>query len=269
MKIRFVKMSGAGNDFVLVDAAELKGARGGRPRLARAICDRRASVGADGLLIVGRGGPAGAASLEYYNADGSEAFCANGSRCAAWYIHRRRWAGRAFVFNSIEGPIRATITGDERVRIFMPQIRDVRLGLKVDACGKTWRVSYLNTGVPHVVVEAKDLDAFPVFEVGRALRRHRAFAPAGANVNFVSLGKGAPRLRTYERGVEDETLACGTGATATAAVLHLTKGARPPIRLQVKGGDTLTVGFRSLAGGFEDVWLEGPAKVTFTGETTL
>lgn len=258
--MRFFKMSGAGNDFVLVERP--KG--GSLSKLARRLCDRRRGVGADGLLAVDRG----ALRLSYFNADGSEAFCGNGSRCAAWWMHARGWVkGREFEFKTSEGPLRARITGRETVSIRMPEPHSIRLGLKVAAAGRTWTAHSLNTGVPHAVVEVMELADFPVFEVGRALRHHKAFAPAGTNADFIRWDGKLLHVRTYERGVEDETLACGTGVAASALAGFLLGKGRPPVRVRVRGGATLKVSFKPLGGNaFSDVWLEGPAEVVYSGE---
>lgn len=279
-RIPFVKMSGAGNDFVLVESPWARSSGLSPARLARRLCDRRASVGADGLLVIRRR-PGRVPELDYYNADGSRAFCANGSRCAAWRMHRLGWAGRDFSFRTAAGEVSAVIAGRERVRLGMPRAGRVRLGLRLKAAGREWTVHHLDTGVPHAVVAVRGLDAFPVFEVGLALRRHRTFAPAGANVNFIEAlprGNGAVRgpvvrIRTYERGVEDETLACGTGATASALVVHLLLGWKSPVRLLTRGGELLTVSFPPSRdrgrSGFDHVRLEGPAVETFEGAARL
>lgn len=268
MKLPFVKMSGAGNDFVAVEEA---GRRADWAALAKRLCPRRSAVGADGLLVLKAGAKP---SMRYFNADGSRAFCGNGARCAAWWLHLQG-LGRALAFASDEGPLEARIVGPERVRLRMPAPRDLRLELDVAAAGRTWRLHSVNTGVPHAVVPVHALDPFPVVEAGRLLRRHAAFAPAGTNVNFAVLpargGRSPIELRTYERGVEDETLACGTGVTATALVAAALGRARPPVRLKVRSGDLLTVHFKDAGAGRlpEEVWLEGPAKITYRGTVEL
>ena len=265
--LSFVKMSGAGNDFILLETAP----RRGLPDLARRLCSRRTSVGADGLLVLRRG-DSGRPRVEYYNADGSRAFCGNGNRCAAWWMHQRGWAGRRFSLETLGGRVEAVVVGRERVLIRMPEAKNIRLGLRLSAAGRKWTVHALDTGVPHAVVETRRLEDFPVVEAGRALRRHKAFGPAGANVNFMRIETARGplvRIRTYERGVEDETLGCGTGVTACALCAHLLKGLRPPIRVHTRGGDVLSVNFRRGDGRFTDIRLEGPAKVTFLGEVKL
>lgn len=263
--MKFVKMSGAGNDFVLLDASVERITPKGLSALARRLCDRRWGVGADGLLIVD---PSTPSRLSYLNSDGSRAFCGNGARCAAWWLYEQGRAplGKEFAIRIDGGTIQARILGPRRVSIAMPQPHSPRLSLRLKAAGKTLTVHALNTGVPHAVVEVKNLEAFPVFEVGRALRRHKAFAPSGANVNFMTARGGRLALRTYERGVEDETLACGTGATASALIASLLGKCRSPASVSVRGGATLKIHFsREPNGGFKDVWLEGPALTVFNG----
>ncbi|MBI5201521.1 MAG: diaminopimelate epimerase [Elusimicrobia bacterium] len=248
--MKFWKLSGAGNDFVLFDG----GAAPSRARVAE-LCDRRSGVGADGVLRVRRG------SVDYWNADGSRAFCGNGTRCAAWWLRLRGGPANTRL-RTEAGLVDASVVGRERVAVSMPAPKGLRLGLELAAAGRAWLVHHAVVGVPHALVEVDGLSKFPVVEVGRALRRHAAFGKAGANANFVErLGNGSYALRTYERGVEDETLACGSGATATAYILESIGRDRLPIRLRVRGGDVLVASRRD-----GRIWLEGPARVTFTGE---
>lgn len=244
---RFWKLSGAGNDFVLlrgpVPAARARA-------LARRLCDRRAGVGADGLLVAAPG------RVLYLNADGSRAFCGNGARCAAWWLSKGRGAV-AFALSGV--PVRAVVAGG-RARVRMPDApapKAVKTSLGPAV--------FVDTGVPHAVRRVKGLAAFDVAGQGRRLRSDRAFGRAGANADFIELGRGAVAIRTYERGVEAETLACGTGAVAAA----LASGLPSPVRVDARGG-RLTVSFaRRKDGGFTDVWLEGPVRQVFTGEVTL
>ena len=261
MKLRFWKLSGAGNDFVLLEGRSTAAG----PALAKRLCDRRRSIGADGLLLVRRG----PLTADYFNADGSRAFCANGTRCAAWWARRRGWAGLRLTLKTDGGQVPAEIVGTERVRIGMPLPSKLRWNLRLKAVGKAWLVHAVTIGVPHAVVETRGLDRVPVFDVGRALRHHPAFGKAGANVNFVERAGTGLRVRTYERGVEDETLACGTGAVASAFWAHTMRGAQGPIRILTRGGDSLSAGFESNGDRLERAWLEGPAKITFEGEVLL
>jgi diaminopimelate epimerase len=256
MRRPFHKLSGAGNDFVLVT-----GSAG--PALARRLCDRLRGVGADGLLAVER--RRGGASLSYFNADGSRAFCGNGSRCAAWWAYRQGWTGgsKEFTLATTRGALRARITGARRAAVQMPAPRNIRLSRKLKALGRNLTLHSLDTGVPHAVLIWDDLESAPVLELGQALRRHKAFAPRGTNVDFVEFGRNVLRLRTYERGVEEETLACGTGVAAAAIVAFLLGRGKPPMRVRVRGGERLTVRFRESDLG--DLWLEGPVTPLFNG----
>ena len=149
----------------------------------------------------------------------------------------------------------------------MPEPRRVRLGLKLKALGRTLVVHSVDTGVPHAVVVVDSVEKVDVPRLGRALRNHPAFRPRGANVDFAAFGRNGLSIRTYERGVEAETLACGTGAVAAAVVGHLLGKCRPPVRIVTRGGDVLTARFTPPSG--RDIWLEGPARLVFTGEADL
>jgi diaminopimelate epimerase len=258
MKLQFWKMSGAGNDFVLL----AKAPRGSLSKLAARLCDRRRGVGADGLLLVSGG------RLRYWNADGSAAFCGNGTRCAALWLHART-GKRAFALKTGQGTLAARVLGKERAAIEMPPPGSWGLPRKVAALGKTYEVVTIDTGVPHAVVFVKNVSDFPVAAVGRALRFHKAFKPAGANVDFVQIKGRSLMVRTYERGVEDETLACGTGVVASVLAAALRFGARSPVRVLARGGDALSVSFKRAGPGFSDVWLEGPGTVVYKGEASI
>lgn len=266
-------MSGAGNDFVLLSARDVRTPRSRWAALARQLCDRKGSVGADGLLILGRAKAPHASGkpafrLHYLNADGSRAFCGNGSRCAAWWAFRTGLArGSALTLLTDSGALLARRAGFERIVLEMPGVQKVRLGLRLRLNGSARTLHSLHTGVPHVVVPVQDLSRAPVEKWGRILRRHPRFRPAGTNVNFVRFLKSSRlEIRTYERGVEAETLACGTGVTASAVAAYLLGRADPPIRCRTRGGDWLTVDFREEEGRIRKVRLEGPAKITFMGE---
>lgn len=250
MSARFWKLEGAGNDFVLLEALP-KGRSG--PELARALCDRRRGVGADGLLLLERRGAR--PRLRYWNADGSAAFCGNGSRCAALWAAERGWTrGRELTLDTERGPLRARLTGKGRAEIVMPRPSRSRLNMKVDG----FRVHFLDTGVPHAVLFIKrDID---VDALGRRLRFHKAFGKAGANVDFVSASGGRLHVRTYERGVEGETLACGTGIVAAAVVAQALGLAGGKVPVQARSGDLLHV---TVEGGLPR--LEGPGRVVFAG----
>ena len=270
MTLDFVKMSGAGNDFILLDD------RDGSIQLDRAqvarLCHRQFGIGADGLMLLvpctsGRADWA----WRFYNSDGSDAeMCGNGARCFARYVQRvTGWSRPELTFETLAGVIHATLSGD-RVTIGLTQPRDMRLGEQVVVGPETLAVHSVNTGVPHAVVFVPDADKAMVQQQGAALRYHEHFKPRGTNVNFAQvLGPGHIRVRTYERGVEGETLACGTGVTASALVASRVHGFTSPVRVQVQGGDQLEVAFDAQGDGFTNVRLKGPATFVFEGRITL
>ena len=275
-KLPFIKMNGAGNDFVVLDN------RNGQTVLdALAVvrlCDRHRGVGADGVLVVEAPAPRPSADfrMRYYNADGGEAeMCGNGARCFARYAARLSGANPDLVtFQTMAGLIRARLDG-EKVRLDMSVPTDgARLGALALDGGSTFPEGYfLNTGVPHVVVPVQDVETVDVDPLGRSIRYHDRFAPRGTNANFIE--RVSPTeiiLRTYERGVEGETLACGTGATASALIhaeLNEVDGAGT-VEVRVRSGDTLHIGFtRTGPLTFENVTLAGPADFVFGGEISL
>lgn len=262
--MKFWKLSGAGNDFVLVTGGRLGTAE--LKRLAVKLCSRRLAVGADGLLYVNRAG-AGAVSMRYFNSDGSEAFCGNGSRCSALWARRAGLVKKnSFLLKTTSGVLAAEITGPETVRMRMPDVPPAKLGLKGKLAPGVKTLHFLNTGVPHAVVPVADLERTDVRGLGRLLRFNKVFGPAGTNVDFVKVAGGKVFVRTYERGVEDETPACGTGLTASAAALVLTGKAASPVTLVSRGGDSFTVSLKPAGGGAAEVYIEGPARLVFEGE---
>jgi diaminopimelate epimerase len=263
--LEFTKMNGAGNDFVLLDNRDRRVTLS-REQLAR-LCHRQRGIGADGLflLIPCASGRADWA-WEFYNSDGSSAeMCGNGARCFARFIQRRTGAQGQTTFETGAGVITAEFEG-EWVTVNLTPPKDLRLDQQLPLASGKLTVHSLNTGVPHAVVYVPDADQARVQSLGAELRRHPAFAPRGTNVNFVQvLGAGAIRVRTYERGVEGETLACGTGVTAAALVSARVHGFASPVQVRVQGGDTLRVSFDEAGGEFRNVRLTGPADFVFEG----
>jgi diaminopimelate epimerase len=269
MRLQFTKMNGAGNDFILVDN------RNQRLQLTRdqivRLCDRHRGIGADGLLAV-IPCPSGQANWawEFYNNDGGSAeMCGNGARCFARYVQRLEGGADPFTFLTGAGVIKAVFNG-ERVTVNLTEPKDFRLADKLNLPTGTETVHSVNTGVPHAVLFVDDADKAMVQALGAQIRYHAHFAPKGTNVNFVQLlGSNRIRVRTYERGVEGETLACGTGVTASALITARTNRFESPVAVQVQGGDTLEVSFRDEGARFTDVRLTGPADFVFDGSIDL
>ena len=267
-KLRFTKMNGAGNDFVMLDN------RLGDLQLERAqivqLCDRHRGIGADGVLVLER--PANGADfrMRYYNADGGEAeMCGNGARCFARSTSRVAGPVEQLSFETPAGVIAAELHG-ESVTLQMSEPKDLQLNLQITALGETVRCHYVDSGVPHVVVLVAEIAPVRVRELGSAIRHHEKFSPRGANVNFLEKrGAQSIAIRTYERGVEDETLACGTGVVASALIFATTEDVAGPITVLVKGGDELTVNFSRQSGQFSKVTLNGPADFVFEGTVEI
>ncbi len=268
--IPFEKMSGTGNDFVIIDNRSLRIPLAEQSELARKICRRMFSIGADGLIFIEESTVADFA-WNFYNADGSVAeMCGNGSRCAARFAYRHGIAGKKMKFSTLAGIIEAEI-GDEEagVRVRMTTPHDFRLGLLLSVGDEEKAVGYVDTGVPHAVIFV-DNDDVPVKTWGRLVRFHELFMPKGANANFVRvLPDGRLKVRTYERGVEAETMACGTGAVASALFAALQKGLESPVEVITSGGGVLTIVFDLFDGPVVDnVFLQGPTRLVCTGNLT-
>jgi diaminopimelate epimerase len=262
--LRFSKMNGAGNDFVLIDnrVGDLQLA----PEQIVKICDRHRGVGADGVLVLERATNGADFRMRYYNADGGEAeMCGNGARCFARYASRVAGPKEELSFETPAGVIGATLQG-EAVRLEMSEPTDLRLGITIPLPDRQVAAHFVNSGVPHVVVPVEDLENVDVRALGSAIRRHALFAPKGANANFLKeRGERQIAIRTYERGVEDETLACGTGVVASALIFAALRNVAGPIGVLVRGGNELQVGFDRSGDQFRNVTLTGPADFVFEG----
>ena len=269
MLLEFTKMNGAGNDFILFDN------RAGGISLAREqvvrLCDRHRGIGADGvlLLVPCRSGKADWA-WQFFNSDGSTGeMCGNGARCFARFVQRLIGVADRLTFETEAGVITAQFHG-ERVTVNLTKPVDMRLNQSIPLSSGGTTIHSLNTGVPHAVLYVPDADQAMVSQLGQEIRRHPHFSPRGTNVNFVQiLGPNSIRVRTFERGVEGETLACGTGVTASALVSARVHKFNSPIQVKVQGGDTLEVSFRNAGDDFDDVRLAGPAEFVFDGQIEL
>ena len=264
MNIPFWKMHGAANDFIVVDDRALTFPVPDRAWRVRAM-DRRRGVGAEGILLI-QPSTQGDVRMRFFNPDGGEVdMCGNGARCLARLAHELGAAPARLTLETGAGLIRAEILG-ERVRLHMTEPHDWHLHQRLEVAGRTLEAHSVNSGVPHVMIETDDLDHVDVQGLGRAIRHHEAYAPAGTNVNFIAVtGPRSLRLRTYERGVEAETLACGTGIVACGLLAGKLGRVTPPVSILTAGGDTLEVNFTLTDAGAADVTLLGPAVHVFTG----
>lgn len=268
--IPFEKMNGTGNDFVVIDNRKQLIPLNEQPEFARKVCRRMFSVGADGLILIEES-EIEDFSWNFYNADGSIAeMCGNGSRCAARFAYRHGICGPQMSFETVAGVIEAEVgEQEENVKVKMTKPFDFRLDLSLKLDDVEYPVTYVNTGVPHAVIFV-DEDEAPVKKWGRKVRFHELFEPNGTNANFVTiLDKHRIKVRTYERGVEDETMACGTGAIASAIYAAMHKGMDSPIEVVTSGGHTLTIYFNLQDGPtVEDVFLEGSTRIIYSGDLT-
>jgi diaminopimelate epimerase len=263
-KIHFYKYQATGNDFVVIDN------RAGSLSLTKeqvvTLCQPKFGVGADGLMLIEKH-PSLDFNLEYFNRDGSQSLCGNGSRAAVHFASQLGLVNGKAIFNAFDGEHSAELLPSGIIRLKMNPVKEVK---------KIEDDYFIHTGAPHVVRFVSDLDNYPVLEEGRKIRYHEIFKPWGTNVNFVALQPGNTLfVRTYERGVENETLSCGTGVTAAALAASL-RGYSSPIKIKTPGGD-LSVEFKSSqsglpsgqAGTFDEIFLIGPAKMVFEGDLEL
>ena len=267
--ISFVKMSGAGNDFIIIDKAQ-------NPEIALTnnvisrLCNRRNGIGADGIIIISEHDEFDF-SMDYFNADGSTGtLCGNGARCAIKFAHD---AGKtksnfvSFISNEIE--YTGELLNNGLVKFNLKPPVNIEENISLEIAGSGISASFLHTGSPHVVIVVDDIDDVPVIKIGREIRYSKSFAPEGTNVNFIETTGKKIFIRTYERGVEDETYACGTGAVASAIIGNIKFGVESPVSLHTKGGDELIVDFIVDGSDYKNVSLTGPVKEVFNGEISI
>ncbi len=271
--LSFFKMTGAGNDFIMVDNRDLEFTPLLRQEVIEALCDRRFGIGADGLIAAEPAENGADMRMRYYNSDGGEAeMCGNGARCFTAFVNFLTDGElNKLSFETMAGLVYGEMNEDETVTIGLTTPKDLKLNALAPSDEVPTDVHFINTGVPHAVAFLDDVSELDVEEMGAFLRYHEAFAPAGTNANFASItGLQSLDLRTYERGVEGETLACGTGLTATALIHALLTDAPSPISVEVASGATLSVDFeREGEQGFSNVSLTGPADMVFGGYIEL
>ena len=267
-RISFSKMHGAGNDFVVIE--DMKKIFKLSSGLVSALCDRHFGIGADGLILIQ---PSEAASFKmiYLNSDGSRAgMCGNGARCAARFAYDHSIANESMVFETDSGIVEAEIDKDT-VKISLGSVSGLKLNLNLGTAARA--VSFAVAGVPHAVIlsrDARDISRDDFLQISRSVRYHNIFNPDGANVNMVSvIDKNSLFYRTYERGVEDETLACGTGAVAISVITSQLGMTESPVSCETSGGDILTISFDQTESGAKNCLLSGPAVESFSGDCSL
>lgn len=264
--IEFWKMSGSGNDFILIDNRNREIRNEDMERLVERICRRRESVGADGVIFVTKSDRYDF-KWQYFNADGGEVeMCGNGTRCVSRFAYLKGIAGSEMTFETLKGPVRSEVNG-RIVKVCMPMPTGFAMDVDIEF-QQGWRtVDFINTGVPHVVIAVDSLLDHPVREQGRAVRYHSRFSPEGANADFMQVtGPGQLQVRTYERGVEDETLACGTGAIACALVASIRDAVSSPVTVKTKGGEELIIHFQRNGNSFEQIRLEGNTTIIYKAQ---
>jgi len=265
-KIEFYKMSGSGNDFIIIDNRHAIVDENGLPNFVAKVCRRKMSVGADGMILV-ENSDVSDFKWRFFNSDGSVAeMCGNGARCAARFAYINDIAGSHMSFETLAGIVEAEII-DERVKVKMTDPLDLMIDDSVELKNDVISVSSINTGVPHVVIINESIDDVDIVRTGREIRRHDKYSPVGTNVNFVRhVRDNTIAIRTYERGVEDETLACGTGAAASAIVMAHKMKIDSPISVLTRSGGYLNIFFKEKEGRYYDIYLEGDARIIYKAQ---
>ena len=265
-KISFAKMVATGNDFIVVDNRGRK--LNNLKSLAQKLCNRKIGIGADGLLVIEKSKRADV-KMRIFNPDGSEPeMCGNGARCFALYAGRHGLNKNRFRIQTKSGILDAQIAKHSIVKIKMTDPKNIKQDIALKINKRNMKVSFINTGVPHAVIFVSGLDKIGIVDIGRDIRFHKRFLPKGANVDFIEVvSSNVIKMRTYERGVEDETLACGTGAVASAIILDLKlakKNGKKTVNVVTKGGK-LKIYFTRTNHVVKDTWLEGEAKIVYKG----
>jgi len=264
--IAFTKMSGSGNDFVIIDNRQPVLDPETKRDFVQKVCHPKSSVGADGVIFIENSGNADY-KWDFYNSDGSSAeMCGNGGRCVARYAFEKGIAPQNHSFETVAGIIEAEVNGP-MVKVKLTRPENLQNNLEVAFDGLKYQVDSLNTGVPHAIVFSEDVDGEDVQKIGAGIRYHSVFAPAGTNVDLVEKKEGgALKVRTYERGVEGETLACGTGVVASAIIASHKFKIESPVHVETRGGEVLKVHIEPANGSLPVVYLEGLTKITFEGQ---
>jgi diaminopimelate epimerase len=275
-KIIFTKMSGAGNDFVFIDKKQNNWIQI-NTELIKTICDRRNGIGADGLITI-EDSATHNFIMNYYNADGSTgSLCANGARCAILFASESgRLKDNKVEFISNEVEYKGELISNSEIKFYLDPPKKIKYNFKIKAGGRLLNAHFADTGSPHVVIDINETDGFltsldsiPVEKLGREIRYLPEFSPAGTNVNFIYVKDNVINIRTYERGVEAETFACGTGSVAAALICFVTKKLSVPVKIIPKSNEKLFVNFDVENLKVRNLSLTGPAKVLFTGEMKI
>lgn len=264
--IEFYKMSGSGNDFIIIDNRQNIIDEKGLSNFIAKVCRRKMAVGADGFILIENSDKSDF-RWRFFNSDGSIAeMCGNGARCVARFAYLNDIAGPNMSFETLAGIVEAQVIGD-RVKVKMTDPTELKTDDTIDLKNGSLSISSINTGVPHVVVVEKEIDDVDIVEMGREIRFHKRFSPAGTNVNFVChVRDNTIAIRTYERGVEDETLACGTGAAAGAIVMAHKMKIGSPIVVLTKSGGSLNIFYKEIEGKYHDIHLEGDARIIYKAQ---
>jgi diaminopimelate epimerase len=265
-KIEFYKMSGSGNDFIIIDNRNKIVNEKSLSNFIAKVCRRKMSVGADGIILVENSDHADF-KWRFFNSDGSIAeMCGNGARCVARFAYLNDIAGSQMSFETLAGIVRAEVN-QERVKVKITDPIDLKTDDTIELKNGVVSLSSVNTGVPHAVIIKDSIDNVDIVEIGREIRYHDQYSPAGTNVNFACRVKGNTiAVRTYERGVEDETLACGTGAAASAIVMAYKLKMNSPISVLTKSGGYLNIFFKEKEGQYNDIYLEGDARIVYKAQ---
>jgi diaminopimelate epimerase len=275
-KIVFTKMSGTGNDFIFFDESKNPGLNI-TSEIVPKLCNRKNGIGADGVITIHNSDEYDFI-MNYYNADGSTgSLCANGARCAILYASdsdRLKNGTAKFLSNNVE--YSGEILSNEDVKFNLNSAKKIKYNFKVKAANQLINSHFADTGSPHVVINIDDpennfnffdsLENLPVESLGREIRCLPEFAPGGTNVNFIKIRDGAVKIRSYERGVEAETLSCGTGSVAAALISYVTNDLRPPIKIFTKENENLFVNFDVENQKVKNISLTGTARIVFSGE---
>ena len=265
-KIPFSKMTGCGNDFIIIDNRRKILDADKLGDFVRKVCAPKLSAGADGLVLIE---PSDKANFKwrFFNSDGSVGeMCGNAARCVARFALLKRIAPLNMTFETLAGIIEAEVAG-RQIKVLMVPPTGLKLNIDVTIDGESRQMHFINTGVPHAVQFVDQAASVAVKDLGKKIRFHAQFQPAGTNANFVQVvDRKHIKVRTYERGVEDETLACGTGAVASALIAAKTGFVDSPVEVQTSGGEILKIHFQSKGDGFDRVFLEGDARLVYEGE---